>query len=579
MEKVLFSDYQGKVRNHNYLSRFWQNRGSHILSAKGSLGCPVSFFFAQADNANSLDAETIFGFILCQRLLKANISEETGVKIRKAVATSDFSGIVDLLREVTPTFRKSYIVFDGLDECDKGIRKIILKRLATLVLFNNSEEVERHFAVKERLKLGQESTNEYIAAYIKGFLEEKVDDGDLKVGDPALLSEIQAVLTEGAQRIYEAAAQNAFTWLVASKRPLSLGKLREALSIYIGQQYTEPNRLYNDMENISSWCGNLVQVNEESRLVQFAHSTVKDFLLEEPNAHDLQGFHFNLRDIDHRLGKLCITYLDFNDFKTTLAVRSRPVVVDPSKVAGTLFKPGLKRVAILLKTDFGGTQEYDMKFDSKTADLEAGNPFLNYASIHGISHTKNLQKSTSRTWSQWKTMVTGSYKIAQTPWNGNFYRSNTWLWAYENCHYGLIRVLVTHPDNDFLSNPRLLTEAAKGDTAVMDALLEATWPPNVVDVALHRASQKGYSEIVERLFAAKASVDAESKQWSALQLAARYGHSKTAGKLLAANANMNAVAAGSTALQLAVEHGHLEMVERLLAAKADVHITTESGLT
>ncbi|KAH9431490.1 hypothetical protein MCOR02_008779 [Pyricularia oryzae] len=50
----------------------------------------------------------------------------------------------------------------------------------------------------EHLKLGHESTTEDIAVYIKGFLEEKIEDGDLKVGEPTL-SEIQTVLTEGAQ--------------------------------------------------------------------------------------------------------------------------------------------------------------------------------------------------------------------------------------------------------------------------------------------------------------------------------------------------------------------------------------------
>ncbi|KAL5903100.1 hypothetical protein ACKVV7_011408 [Pyricularia oryzae] len=63
------------------------------------------------------------------------------------------------------------------------------------------EEVKLNFTGVERMELGGESTDEDIAAYIEGFLEEKIEDGDLKVGDPALLSEVQNVLTEGAQGI------------------------------------------------------------------------------------------------------------------------------------------------------------------------------------------------------------------------------------------------------------------------------------------------------------------------------------------------------------------------------------------
>ncbi|KAI6288058.1 hypothetical protein MCOR27_001082 [Pyricularia oryzae] len=611
----------------------------HILKAKGSLGCPVSFFFAQADDADSLDAETILRSILYQRLLNTNISEEMELKIRNTVSTSAFSDVLDLLREVIPAPQTSYIVLDGLDECNKENRKRVLKALSALASPNNNvrlflsarsslqEEVERYFPVIERLKLGHESTNEDIAAYIKGFIDERMDDGDLKVGDPSLLDEIQRVLTEGAQgmflwvvfqlqdicsqhsdkdirqtlnslpkdlaetfqrilcriesRKHDAAAQNVFAWVAASKRPLSLEELREALAIYIGQQYTERDRFYNDMENIASWCGNLVQIDEESKLVQFAHSAVKAFLSEESSVHNLRGFHLNLRDIDHRLGELCVTYLDLNDFKTTLARRSRPVVVDPSRVVDTVLQPGSKKTAMLSKFAFKDARKHEVKLtassssSSTTSDLKAEHPFLNYASIHWLSHTKNFGKDLSKTWNQWKAMVVGNYKIAQTPWNGEFYHENTWNWAHRNCHYALIRVLVTHSQKGVRFRPHLPELVIDGDIVLIDALLEGYWPPEMLTDALNYASQGGNLEIVKRIIAANTDMSTYTyaRGYIALAAAASGGHLEVVKELLALHVDVSAEPGdfGGTALQAAAEEGHLEIVKILLAAKVEVN--------
>ena len=132
--------------------------------------------------------------------------------------------------------------------------------------------------------------------------------------------------------------------------------------------------------------------------------------------------------------------------------------------------------------------------------------------------------------------------------------------------------------------------------------------------ALQAAAGGGHLEVVERLLAAKANVNAAaamvlmvgrhcrpqqgaatSRSWSgcwlrrltsmllllssngrtALQAAAGGGHLEVVERLLAAKADVNAAAAsyfdGRTALQAAAGGGYLEVVERLLTAKADVN--------
>ncbi|KAK8869149.1 ankyrin repeat protein [Apiospora arundinis] len=183
----------------------------YILNAKGSPGCPVSFFFAQSDDANSLSAHVILRSILHQRLKGIKISKAMEGRIRTIVSSSTSSDILDVLRELMPAPLKSYILIDGLDECDVKDRKELLKTLSVLVSsgsnirlflssrFSLQEEVKKRFKAVERLTLDCEATNEDIATYIEGFLDEKLEDRELKVGDLALVSDIKTALIKGAQ--------------------------------------------------------------------------------------------------------------------------------------------------------------------------------------------------------------------------------------------------------------------------------------------------------------------------------------------------------------------------------------------
>jgi hypothetical protein len=124
------------------------------------------------------------------------------------------SDILDLFKEVVPTLMKFYVLIDGLDECDTKNRRKLFKMLSLLVssgsnirLFLLSRvslqtEVRKRFKDVEHLTLNCEATDEDIATYIEGFLDEKLEDGDLIVGDPALVSDIRTALTEGAQGMY-----------------------------------------------------------------------------------------------------------------------------------------------------------------------------------------------------------------------------------------------------------------------------------------------------------------------------------------------------------------------------------------
>lgn len=59
---------------------------------------------------------------------------------------------------------------------------------------------------------------------------------------------------------------------------------------------------------------------------------------------------------------------------------------------------------------------YTIVFSSKIDSLEAGHPFLKYASIHWISHTENFQETVFKIW-KWEIIISSSHSFAQRPCN------------------------------------------------------------------------------------------------------------------------------------------------------------------
>lgn len=75
-------------------------------------------------------------------------------------------------------------------------------------------------------------------------------------------------------------AKEIFPWIAAAKRPLTLEELSEAVSLQVGQSSSNPGRWLKNGNRILAWCGNLLELDEEYRTVQFAHQTIHTFITE-----------------------------------------------------------------------------------------------------------------------------------------------------------------------------------------------------------------------------------------------------------------------------------------------------------
>lgn len=319
-------------------------------------------------------------------------------------------------------------------------------------------------------------------------------DEDIRHALNNLPKDLAETLRRALRRIetqkHGTAARKVFSWVAASKRPMLLPELREAIAIKIGQQHSDPTKLYNDMDNIASWCENLVHVEEESQAVQFVHSAVRVFLVEQLAAHDLTKFQINLDDTEHRLGELCVTYLGFNDFKTTLAVREKPLVIQPSRVIRAVAKPGSKRAALLSQMIRPGSHNMSSSpILQRPAAMTHGDahPFLDYASENWIFHTRTFRKSASRTWPIWFIMVTGAYETARVPWSGTYPDVSVWAWTFSNRHYSMIYLLTIN------------SEIPGARPLVRNEIQRAQWSEDDLKNVIREADRLGDWELKEML--------------------------------------------------------------------------------
>ncbi|ETS82029.1 hypothetical protein PFICI_07031 [Pestalotiopsis fici W106-1] len=618
----------------------------HILQIKedgnSSLG-PVSFFFAQFDDSESLRAEIALKSILRQRLEAMDIPEEL-----YETSAADWHDLSKPLERYMSVPQRSFILVDGLDECSKMDRKELLSKLAKLCSANANirvflasrpslrEEIQKYFRSMEYLTLDCAATNEDISTYVEGILNEKHEDGDFKVGDQSLIEDIKNALVQGAQGMFlwayfqletvcsqhcdedirqvlcdlpeglaetfrralgrienghhGKAARKVFPWIAGSKRPLSLLELREAIAIDIGQQYSRPDRLYNDMDSIVSWCQNLIQVDEESHIVQFAHSAIKQFLMGTSTTSTLEDYHLKVEEVDHRLGEICVTYLNFNDFKTTLAVRPKPLVLDPVQIVQQVLKPGSRRAAMLSqwrpkssasKHDLRTSTAISPHVSTSVSIIDDEHPFLKYASIHWIYHTTQFKKEKSETWGIWANFVMGVQSLgrAQTPWQGDLPTSKyeIWKWSFEHRHYAMMHLLLSRFEPVPEAKTAFEKAAEENDLEFFRMLAGIPELGEVAVVALQAAVKNGHLQVVDELSARRANLKtepAECNTWVALQAAAAKGHILVVSSIVAAMAAAKARQAwepGGTTLQLAAERGYSLVVEKLLKTGNEVN--------
>lgn len=406
---------------------------------------------------------------------------------------------------------------------------------------------------------------------------------------------------------------------------MTKAQLRGALSIDVGQASLLPQKTINDIDAVISRCENLLQVDEDFDLVQFAHRSIRQFLVEEDLRPPLDTYRINMDDAGHRAGELCVTYLNLNDFKTTLATRDRlDQNLDPRLLAQVALDSGgkpsvhtramkaLNRLSIRQKQDTQIAYPVESLATYGRADSDAleslrdRHPFITYAGRWWIYHTTHFSETDSRMWHQWQQMLVQGHSLAQVPWNCQplqplDVKLLEWCAAFD--HEPLMRVIARHEPMSDAERVDLFHYTASSGHAKLLELLDLTLSDNARREAVTLRKKRGHKfQSVARtdMFLHEETQDVFGEQpgqhprfcstYTALQLASFGGHLATVKKLLSMGADPNAPASigrarierlyydyhGFTALQGAVLNDHVAVAIELLRAGADSNFPSKT---
>jgi len=212
---------------------------------------------------------------------------------------------------------------------------------------------------------------------------------------------LSRIIKDGNQKL----ANQIFRWVAAAKRPLRLEELREAIAVVPGDEFLDRERLVNNADSLVPSCGGLLVSDDEDIVVQFVHHTVQEFLISEEYQTVADSFHYDLPEVDLMAGEICVTYLNFNDFKRQLIPQQRSTpIIQPSNILesptltgqGRMTEYGLKFARIVAKrskTKFNIVQHLETIKGLERDDslqLQVQYAFLAYARSFWLSHTKSF---------------------------------------------------------------------------------------------------------------------------------------------------------------------------------------------
>ncbi|KAF4440832.1 hypothetical protein FACUT_3150 [Fusarium acutatum] len=401
-----------------------------------------------------------------------------------------------------------FIVIDGLDECSTDQQSKLLKFFQGMisgktrnisVIFASRETctnaIRSTFPGSQRLVTGQQSTSSDIGSYVDDIIIEKLSNGELVINDPRLLNEILRTIASKEQGMFlwaffaiedicsgktdneirhalqnipgdlpatfdralsrivqkrnQDVAKKAFMWTKAAPQPLTLLQLREALSIKPGQHTLRQEDLISGIERLPAWCENLLYVEETDNTVRFSHHSIQEYLLaSDSGPHG--ALHIDANQCDKLAGEVCITYVNLDNFQTTLAERKKEPLtptamkIDPGGIAEQTIQSaihgGVGTRAGRLARQFVKTSnpnktstQRDFSLSSpmpitSRAQGTADYPFLAYASANWFKHTKYINKKEAEIWRLFGRLVQKPAQHSQgEPWHSTEWKNEVMM--------------------------------------------------------------------------------------------------------------------------------------------------------
>ncbi|KAJ6109977.1 hypothetical protein N7486_002212 [Penicillium sp. IBT 16267x] len=611
----------------------------------------ISYYFCRVDHEASLSARIILG----------SLAQENS----RDLSTNE---VIPFLLSHLEADKKYYVILDGLDDCEDHQIQAMAQALAKLcssclegfkVLCAGRPGLEKQlfkprrpqYTVTVNKDMVDLDIDHYITTILGKYLEEEV----LALRDPMHITAIYRALRDKSNGMFlwvslcieELCAQNCDDDILEAlrnlprglselydlklrrvgegratreamkvlqycgvvKRPLAVTEYREALSLSLEQKTFDHGKIPNDMNKVIKGCYGLIFADEEEDTVHYVHHSVRQHLFITNGGHESQ---FDMASLDQHFGYLCMTYLDFSNFKRQLTKFK--------KGSGTPIEP-VKLGTLPIYSSSGLSSKLAQKILSqhrKLRNLSAREIERTALEIVGDGESPRLMLDLQKQGFQFLNYARDYWLYHLSDFTEDVDNQGLWYAAADGCNLSLSTWLQEGADVSAIFDGKTALQAAAGGghLEIVQVLLAAKADVNALpttqygQTALQAAAGGGYLEIVQALLAAEADVNASPATFTgqtalqaaaggghleihinappainigrtALQAAAGGGHLEIVQALLAAGADVNAPPAnwdGRTALQAAAGGGHLKVVQALLAAGADVNASPAQNI-
>lgn len=338
----------------------------------------VVYFYCDYKDSETLDATNILSCLARQIATKDEQSFEELESFNRKHSSGDESNIFydadevrDLILRMAQSFENLSIVVDALDEC--GSRSASVVELLTslhassesikiLFLSRDEQDIRRHLDPYVQIPIAARSSD--LRLFVAAEIETRTRRKELRIKDPALKEHIMETLVNGAEGMFRWVAcmmdylcdcptdvarrqalkrlprglkstyerildrinaaddevqtlvQRSLRWIVGAHTPLSNAALREVASLQEGDTRLCPETV-PDEEEILRWCSSLVRKSQETQVIELAHFSVKEFLLDikPEKTPEYAAFCLHKEREDIEMTKTCLSYLLFEDFQ------------------------------------------------------------------------------------------------------------------------------------------------------------------------------------------------------------------------------------------------------------------------
>ncbi|KAJ5274885.1 hypothetical protein N7497_005493 [Penicillium chrysogenum] len=616
----------------------------------------VAYFFCRHDVSESLKAREIIGSLARQLLYPISDFTAAAEYLDRTHRREPIERIMGLLASFLTPLRKTkrfFVVVDGLDELDVRERDIVIQQLsdlqnetfAMLLCISLREDPSESPLITTFARLAAPVVTPIpnnapdIEHFIETELEHRIESGQLMIGSPLLILEIQDALLKGSQGMFlwvalqieslcamesdeemrQALAdlpkdlsetfsrtlrsksnhtrqKEILAILTVAQAPLTLQQLREALCVVPGDLDWNPDRLLNNMHNTLASCGSLVAVDEEELTIHLVHHSVKQFLLGE--FKDSTETLVNADDAHQLMASIILTYLNYSVFETQVSKNVIPQLQTgsvPSEVILSTLKPstGVRNMAIKLlrsrKRDGFDIGKVIAETKLQNHSTEEQFYFHKYAVsfwLYHVVHAFNLPEVIHKLLLR---LLDRRLSLSLNITDKEIDKVLSWS-TKKKQYASLIKILLdpgnmTSTERD-MSLDALHIAAGEGHGAMIKVLLERAKMYDMMmfegshPQGLHLSAQNKIETSLDRDKVDVSSRD--SLRWTPLHRAAMNGDTSAVIFLLTVvNANPRTPdMMGLTPLHLASMNGHFEVVKALLDhGNADPNASDKEGRT